>query len=62
MTLGQGHDIPLGHRQQLCKILSRSEKGGKKLWPGHDVNRRTDRQGDSYIPPPPNFVCGGIKS
>ena len=34
-------------------------QGVKKLWPGHDVNRRTDRQtnrqtdgqGDSYIPP-----------
>ena len=26
MTLGQGHDIPLGHGQQLCEILSRSDK------------------------------------
>ena len=35
---------------------------GMKFWPGHDVNRRTDRQGDSYLPPPPpNKVCyGGI--
>ena len=24
MTLGQGHDIPLGRGQQLCEILSRS--------------------------------------
>ena len=24
MILGQGHDTPLGHAQQLCKILSRS--------------------------------------
>ena len=24
MTLGQGHDISLGHGQQLCEILSRS--------------------------------------
>ena len=24
MTLGQGHDPPLGHGQQLCEILSRS--------------------------------------
>ena len=24
MTLSQGHDIPLGHGQQFCKILSRS--------------------------------------
>ena len=26
---------------------------GKKLWPGHDVNRQTDGQGEPYIPPPP---------
>ena len=24
MTLGQDHDTPLGHGQQLCDILSRS--------------------------------------
>ena len=145
MTLGQGYDTPLGHGQQLCEILSRSNmavrsygldmdsgyvctvtltlevwpwvkvmthpwvmdnncviyypdptwqlgvmawtrilgmcalwpwpwrydlgsrswhilgswtiivwniiqigQGVKELWPGHDVNRRTDRQGDSY--------------
>ena len=24
MTLGQGHDTPLGHGQQLCETLSRS--------------------------------------
>ena len=24
MTLGQSHDTPLGHGQQLCEILSRS--------------------------------------
>ena len=24
MTLAQGHDTPLGHGQQLCEILSRS--------------------------------------
>ena len=23
-TLGQGHDTPLGHGQQLCELLSRS--------------------------------------
>ena len=27
MTLGQGHDTPLGHGQQLCEIISRSDKG-----------------------------------
>ena len=24
MTLGQGHDTPLGHGQQLCEIMYRS--------------------------------------
>ena len=33
-------------------------QGSTKLWP-KQTDRRTDRQGDSYIPPPPNFVCGG---
>ena len=45
MTLVQGHNIPLGHWHQLCKI-SRLDKGVRsydqdKMW--------TDRQGDSYI-------------
>ena len=26
MTLGQGHDTPLSHGQQLCEILSRSDR------------------------------------
>ena len=26
MTLGQDHDTPLGHDQQLCEILSKSGK------------------------------------
>ena len=36
----------MSHGQQLCEILilSRPDKGGKKLWPGHDVNKRTDKQ------------------
>ena len=29
MTLGHGHDTPLGHGQQLCEILSRSNTAGK---------------------------------
>ena len=38
-------------------------QGSTKLWPGHDVNRRTDRQGDSYIPPPPQTLfAGGTKT
>ena len=35
MTLGQGHDTPLCHGQQLCEIISKSKKSSKKLWPGH---------------------------
>ena len=111
MILGQGHDTPLHHGQQLCDILSRSNlavrsygpdtdfqymctvtltleiwswvkvmthpcvmdnncvklypdrttsQGSTKLWPGHDVNRRTDRRtdrhDDSYIPSQTLFV------
>ena len=107
MTLGEGHDTPLGHGQQLCELLSRSNlavrsygpdtdlqyicallpspwgydlgsrswhtlgswttivwyyiqigQGSTKLWPGHDVNRRTDRQTGWFLYTPPNFVCG----
>ena len=32
MTLGQGHVTLLGHGQQLCQILSRSNKGIRKLF------------------------------
>ena len=28
---------------------------------GEQTDVWTDGQGDSYIPPPPNFVCGGYK-
>ena len=64
MTLGQGHDTPLSHGQQLCEILSRMDKrlrsyGSVTMWTDGKTDRRTNRQGDSYIPPP-NFVCGGI--
>ena len=41
-------------------------QGVKKLWPGHDVNRRTDRQTDRqtgwFLYNPPNFVCGGYNT
>ena len=40
MTFVQGHDIILGHGQQLCKIVSRSDKG---------VSRRTDEETDRQI-------------
>ena len=33
MTLGQGHDTPLGHGQQLCKIISRLDKGVQSYGP-----------------------------
>ena len=35
MTLGQGHDIPLGHGQQLSEILSKSNISVVigELWP-----------------------------
>ena len=36
MTLGQGHDTPLGHRQQLCEILSRSNKAVRSYFPDTD--------------------------
>ena len=33
MTLGQGHDTPLGHGQQLCEILSRSNMAVRSYGP-----------------------------
>ena len=33
MTLGQGHDTPLGHGQQLCEILSRSNLAVRSYGP-----------------------------
>ena len=37
-------------------------QGSTKLWPGHDVNRRTDRQTGWFLyTPPPDFVYGGYK-
>ena len=55
----------LGSRTTIVWNYIQIGQGSTKLWPGHDVNRRTDgrtdgqtdRQGDSYIPP--NFVCRG---
>ena len=31
MTLGQGHDTPLGHGQQLCAILSKIGTSGYEV-------------------------------
>ena len=36
MPLGQGHDIPLGHGQQLCVILSRSNMAVRRYGPDTD--------------------------
>ena len=36
MTLGQGHDTPLGHGQQLCEILSRYNMAMRKYGPNTD--------------------------
>ena len=32
-TLGQGHDTPLGYRQQFCEILSRSNIAMRRYGP-----------------------------
>ena len=53
----------LGSWTSIVWIYIQIGQGSTKLWPGHDVNRRTDRQtyrqGDSYIPPQTLFA-GGI--
>ena len=36
MTLGQGHDTPLGHGQQLCEISSRSNMEVRSYGPDMD--------------------------
>ena len=36
MTLGQGHDTPLGNGKQLCEILSRSNLAVRSYGPGTD--------------------------
>ena len=37
MTLGQGHDTTLGHGQQLCEILSRSNLAVRSYGPDKDL-------------------------
>ena len=51
MTLGQGHDTPLGHGQELCEISSRTEKGLRSngpetMWTDRQTDRQTDGQTD----------------
>ena len=36
MTLGKGHDTPLSHGQQLCKLLSRSDLAVRSFDPDTD--------------------------
>ena len=36
MTLGQGHKTSLGHGQQLCEILSRSNMAVRSYGPDTD--------------------------
>ena len=36
MTLGQGHNTALGHGQQLCEILSRSNLAVRSYGPDMD--------------------------
>ena len=38
MTSGQGHDTPLGHGQQLCEILSRSNLAVRSYGPDTDFH------------------------
>ena len=53
MTLGQGHDTPLGHGQQLCEIFSRSDKWVRRYGPDKMcTDGQTDGQGDSYTVKP----------
>ena len=60
--LDQGHNTPLGHGQQWCEIISRSDKGVRSYCPDTmwtEGHRQTDGQGDSYIPSQTLFA-GGI--
>ena len=70
MTLGQSHDTPLGHGQQLCEILSRSDNGLRSYGPdtmwtdGTDgeTDGQRDRRTDRVIPIYPPNLClrGGV--
>ena len=35
MTLGQGHDTPLGYGQQSVSNIIQIQLGSEELWPGH---------------------------
>ena len=57
ITLGQDHDTPFGYGQQLCEMVSRSDKAVRSYGPDTML---TDGQTDRMIPIYPNFVCGGM--
>ena len=59
VTSGQGHDTPLGHGQQLCEILSRSDKGLRSYGPDRHTDEWTDGRTGWFPYTPPNFVYGG---
>ena len=55
MTLGQGHDTPFCHGQQLCEILSRSDEKARSYTSSLDT-LWTDRRRGWFLytlPPPP---------
>jgi hypothetical protein len=55
VTLTQGHDTPLGHEQSLCGVVRKKDMDQTCL------HRKTDGQGDSYIPHPHNSnKCSSI--
>ena len=56
LTLGQGHDTPFDNN---CVKYYPDRTRGTKLLHRHDLNRRTDRQGDSYIPLSPKPCLRG---
>ena len=37
MTLGEGHDTPLGHGRQVCEVLSRSNMAVRSYGPDTDL-------------------------
>ena len=63
MTLGEGHDTPLGHAQQLCEI-SRSDKwvqsyGPDSMWTDGRTEIRTDRRKGWFLYTPQLCLRGG---
>ena len=62
MTLGQGHDTPLGHGQLLCEIISISDKGVRSygpdtMWTDGQTDRQTDIQTGWFLYTPPPKLC-----